>query len=54
MVSRKKIQQVFFCLSTNTKPTEWVGNGDVLIEMDPSKVYLFDAEGAEWLEWGAS
>lgn len=54
MVSKQRQNRVFYCLSTDTKPTGWCGNGDVLIEMDTGKVYLYDAEGAEWLEVGGS
>lgn len=54
MVSKQRQNRVFYCLSTDTKPTGWVGNGDVLIEMDTGKVFLYDAEGAEWLEVGGS
>lgn len=53
MVSKQRQNRVFYCLSTDTKPTG-VGNGDVLIEMDTGKVYLYDADGAEWLEVGGS
>ena len=44
--------QILYGLSTDTKPLD-EPNGSKFIEMDTSKVYLFDAEGAEWLEWGA-
>ena len=43
----------YYGLSTDTKPTEGVGNGSAFIEMDTSKVYFFDAGNPEWLEWGA-
>ena len=43
----------YYGLSTDSKPTEGVGNGSAFIEMDTSKVYFFDAENSEWLEWGA-
>lgn len=37
------------CLSTDTKPTdEALANGSVLIEMDTSTVYFYDAENEEW------
>ena len=39
-------------LSTDEKPVS-CGNGSVFIEMDTSKIYFFDAAGAQWLEWGA-
>lgn len=40
-----------YCLSSDTKPTEGVGNGSVLIEMDTSTLFFFDAENGEWLPW---
>ena len=42
----------FFGLSTDTKPTEDIANGSVFIEMDTSKLYFFNFEDTEWLEWG--
>lgn len=46
---RKKGQPTeWYALSTDTKPTEGVGNGDPLIEIDTGHVFLFDADGAEW------
>lgn len=45
---------VMFGLSTNTKPTgDGVLNGSAFIEMDTSKIYFYDAENIQWLEWGA-
>lgn len=44
----------YYGLSTDTpKPTEGVGNGSAFIEMDTSKLYLYDAAGESWKEWGA-
>lgn len=45
--------QVFYGLSTDTKP---VGepNGSMFIEMDDSKVFFFNAESAQWVEWSKS
>lgn len=40
------------CLSTDTKPTEDVVNGSVLLEMDTSKIYMFDESGIQWMEVG--
>jgi len=40
------------CLSTDTKPTDGIANGSVLLEMDTSKVYMFDGAGKSWKEWG--
>lgn len=39
------------CLSTDSKPTAYVGNGSVLIEMDTAKVYFFDEQTIRWLSW---
>lgn len=40
------------CLSTDDpKPTAGVQNGDMLLEMDTGKIYLFDEENSQWLEW---
>lgn len=45
---------VLFGLSddSSSRPTS-VANGTALIEMDTSKIYLFDAENSQWLKWGA-
>ena len=44
----------YWGLSTDTKPTgDTVGNGSRFLEMDTAKIYLYDADGAEWREWGA-
>lgn len=41
------------CLSTDTKPTSDIENGSSLIEMDSGKLYFYDAESGDWVEWGA-
>lgn len=38
----------YYGLSTDEKPLD-ANNGSKYIEMDTGKVYLYDAEGAEWL-----
>ena len=43
----------YYGLSTDEKP-ESANNGSRYIEMDSGKVYLYDADGSEWLEVGAS
>ena len=43
----------YYGLSTDEKP-ETANNGSRFIEMDTGNVFLFDAEGVEWLEVGAS
>ena len=42
--------QKVWCKSTDVKPTEGIGNGSQLREMDTGKDYAFDAENGEWLE----
>lgn len=45
----------YFGLSTDDKPTgAAVSNGSRFVEMDTGKIYLYDVDGAQWLEWGAS
>lgn len=38
------------CLSTDTKPTNWA-NGSTLLEMDTSKVFVYDATNNTWNIW---
>ena len=40
------------CLSTDVKPTSGLANGSILIEMDTSKVFLFDEQNSLWREFG--
>lgn len=47
-------QKQYAGLSTDTKPIEGVENGDKFIEIDTGKIYLFDAQNAEWTEQPAS
>ena len=53
MVSGSNMQQTFKWKSTDTKPTVGVNNGDFGIEIDTSKIYFFDADDQQWLEWDA-
>ena len=39
-----------YCLSTDVKPTETVGNGSSLTEIDTGDVYLFNEAGATWVK----
>ena len=41
-------------LSTDTKPTGGARNGEIFIEIDTGKIYLFDEEGQKWYEQEAS
>ena len=38
----------YYGLSTDTKPTENVGNADLFMEIDTGDVFLFDADGNQW------
>lgn len=41
------------CLSTDPKPTEGMYNGSKLAEMDTGKLYMYNAAGGAWIEWGS-
>lgn len=43
----------FFGLSTDAKPAV-AANGSAFIEMDTSKAYFYDADGAQWLAFGGA
>lgn len=52
MVSSKFME--FRGLSTDTKPNETkdgVGNGAAFIEMDTGKLYFYDADSKQWVEF---
>jgi len=53
-VLKKGSPTKYYGLSTDTKPTDGVDNAALFIEMDTGTAYLYDAEGAEWLEVGGS
>lgn len=38
------------CLSTDSKPTEGVQNGSIVIEMDTGKLYMYNEAGTAWVE----
>ena len=55
MVTTTNMSMEYVGLSTDTpKPTSGVPNGSVFIEMDTSKVYMFNAASGEWVEIGGS
>lgn len=39
------------CLHDDTKPTEDIGNGSLLIEMDTGDAYLYDADTEAWTKY---
>ena len=41
--------ETHFGLSTDTKPTEGVQNAERYFEMDSGDLYLYDADGKQWL-----
>ena len=38
-------------LSTDQKPVDNIPNGSMFIEMDTSKIYFFDSQNQQWLEF---
>lgn len=38
------------CLSSDTKPLTF-GNGSILMEMNTSKLFMFDEANNQWREW---
>ncbi len=44
--------QIFFLTSSDTKPTEDVSNGSVVIEVDTGKQFRFDIENVTWHDFG--
>lgn len=47
----KKMTGQLVGLSTDTKPTENIGNGTIFIEMDTKKIYFYDEENEIWREF---
>ncbi len=54
MVSFTNNEGIGVCLSSDAKPTNGVRNGDMMLEMDTGKIYLFDADSSAWMEWTTS
>lgn len=48
ITTRNEKTYEFRGLSTDVKPVENVGNGSVFIEMDTSKVFMFDEQNKVW------
>lgn len=42
------------CLSTDSKPTDGVANGSILVEMNTGKVFFYNEAGSAWVEFSAS
>lgn len=41
------------CLSTDTKPAEGIENGQLIIEMDTNKTFMFSVDNKKWYPIGA-
>lgn len=41
----------FRAVSTDVKPTDGVPNGAKLLEIDTNRIYFYDAENHQWIEW---
>lgn len=44
--------QVLFLTSSDTKPTDDISNGSVIIEVDTGKKFRFDEENLTWYDFG--
>lgn len=54
VVSLAKVYREGVCLSTDEKPVDHhTMSGSKLMEMDTSKLFIWDDENAQWREWGA-
>jgi hypothetical protein len=42
------IEREIYGLSTDTKPTKKIHNGEKFIEMDTGNLFVFDEEAATW------
>ena len=53
LIAKKNIQynDVYAGLSTDTKGESGYGNGDVILEMDTCKVFMFNEDGASGSKW---
>lgn len=38
------------CLAADTKPTDGIANGSILIEIDTGKIFMFNETGSAWAE----
>ena len=47
-----QIDGVYYCLSTDSKPSGDLVNGTCLVEMDTGKIYFYDKSNATWQEFG--
>lgn len=54
MITNLNLTDEYAGLKDDTKPTAGVRNGSSFIEMDTGKIYLFDAEGGNWVEIGGA
>lgn len=50
MVKPMNMADEYSGLSTDTKPTDGVYQGSIFVEVDTGDVYLFNADGGEWVK----
>ena len=43
------VNQTYYGLSTDSKPTSGIGNGSCFIEMDTGNVFFFNAASGTWV-----
>lgn len=50
-ITQNTKNEMWECLSTDTKPTSGVTNGQKILIIDTSEIYAFDGEGDTWYEY---
>ena len=38
------------CLAADSKPTDGIANGSIIIEIDTGKIFMFNETGSAWAE----
>lgn len=38
------------CLAADSKPTDGIANGSIVIEIDTGKIFMFNETGSAWVE----
>lgn len=41
------------CLSSDSKPTDGIANGSMVLEMNTGKIFVFNEAGSAWVELSA-
>lgn len=38
------------CLAADSKPTDGIANGSIIVEIDTGKIFMFNETGSAWAE----